>query len=102
MNKTLLNFLAEACNYAQEHVCDPDAWPTDTSERESYLQCVSYQVACFLAQNTARGENGVCWDIIIYPLIDNALNEQGFMVKSVEEWKKIINDLAQDLGGWKN
>jgi len=96
----LLGFMAKACHYAQGHIGDPSAWATRDSIREQYLVCVSYQMACFLAQNTVNGENGVESDIVLGKLIDAKLQD-GLMVKSVEEWEKILNKLVRDLGGWK-
>ena len=100
MTNSLLDFMAKACYYAQEHVGDPDAWGKNIEDRESYLQCVSFQMACFLSQNTVNGRDGVDWSIVIEELTDTQLNK-GMMVKSVKEWKKILQDIADDLGGWK-
>ena len=63
-SKVLLDFLANACYYAQEHIDCPDAWDKSKGYRENLLQCVSYQVACFLSQNTVDGGEGVDWDAI--------------------------------------
>ena len=100
MINSLLDFMANACYYAQEHVGDPDAWGKNIEDRENHLQCVSFQMACFLCQNTINGKDGVDWSIVIEELIDTKLNK-GMMVKSVKEWKKILQDIADDLGGWK-
>lgn len=90
----LVTFMAKACMYAQEHIDDKDAWPTGKIEREDYLQCVSYQMACFFAQNTPRGDNGVCWDVVLYELAEHPM-------KSEKQWEKILGKIAEDLGGWK-
>lgn len=100
-NDQLLDFMAKACHYAQEHCGDPDAWYKDEEHRTQSLQCVSYQMACFLAQNTVDGRGGVDWSVVIDELIDAKLNKGGMMVKSVPEWKKILQDIVDDLGGWK-
>ena len=92
----LIDFLAKACHYAQEHVGDPDAWSMKGEDREQYFQCVSYQVACFLAQNTVHGKEGVEWDIVISELVDTKPP-----VKSEKYWKKTINKIAKEFGGWK-
>lgn len=89
----LLNFLALSCYYAQEHIDCNDAWDTSKEYRAELLQCVSYQVACFLSNNTVLGKNGVDWDIII-----NELSKHP--AKKPKKWLKIINKKAADLGGW--
>jgi hypothetical protein len=92
----LIDFLAKSCHYAQEHVGDPDAWPMDGDNREYLLQCVSFQVACFLSQNTVHGREGVDWGIVIGELTDT-----DHPVKSEQYWKKTINKIAKEFGGWK-
>ena len=89
----LVTMLARACMYAQEHIDDSDAWPIDKKHRQQLLQCTSYQVACFLCQNTVDGRHGVEWSVVIEELIAHPM-------KTENEWKTIINDLATDLGGW--
>jgi len=89
----LSKMLAKACMYAQEHIDDKDAWPTDKETRENLLQCTSFQVACFLAQNTVHGKHGVEWSIVIDALIE-------YPMKSEKEWQTIIDSLAKDHGGW--
>jgi len=100
-NEQLLDFMAKACHYAQAHVGDPDTWSDDKTVREDLIQCVSYQMACFLAQNTKKGDGGVEWSVIIEELIDNETDKNGMMVKPVSEWKKILQAFVDDLGGWK-
>lgn len=85
-------FLAQMCHYAQEHVGDPDAW--DHSDLDHLMQCTSYQVACFLSQNTRDGSSGVDWSVVHKDLCE-------MPVKSIEEWQKIINDSVEFLGGWQ-
>jgi len=85
----LATFMAKACEYAQEHI---DSW--DGEDREQLLQCTSYQMACFFAQNTRKGKNGVECDIILEELIERPM-------KTEKEWENILNDIADELGGWK-
>jgi len=85
--------LAKACAFAQAHIDDQEAWPPDEVDREMLLQCTSYQVACFLSQHTRYGRHGVEWSVIIDELVERPM-------KSQKQWRKIINDLAADLGGW--
>lgn len=101
MKKELVDFMAEACHYAQEHCGDPDAWSRDGANREHLLQCTSFQMACFLSHNTVNGDDGVGWEVIIDHLTDSKTDKNGMMVKSVEEWKKILNKIAKQYGGWK-
>jgi len=89
----LVTMMAKACHYAQEHIDDGDAWPNSKTDRADYLTCVSYQMACFLSQNTKQGHKGVDADVVLDPLIRN--------VKSETEWKKILEKIAKELGGWK-
>lgn len=101
MKEELVDFMAKACHYAQEHCGDSEAWTTKEHDREYLLQCVSYQMACFLAQNTVGGHNGVEWEVVINELTSTKKDKNGLMVKSIEEWKKILNKIAKELGGWK-
>jgi len=100
-NEQLLDFMAKACHYAQEHCGDPDAWPTDCDKRIKLLQCTSFQMACFLAQNTVNGSEGVEWEVVINELASNKRSKNGIMLKSVSEWKKILRKIVKELGGWK-
>lgn len=87
--------LAKACMYAQEHIDDPQAWPSDETPRTERLQCVSYQMACFLAQNTRAGHEGVEWEIILPELVAHPM-------KTEKEWLKILNHKAAIFGGWSS
>jgi len=98
----LLGFMAEACHNAQSHVGDPDAWPSDEDNRQYLLQCTSFQVACFLAQNTVDGEQGVDWCVAIEQLTNNTRREHGMMVRSVKAWRGILRDLVEEYGGWND
>ena len=99
-HKQLLDFMAKACSFAQSHIGDPEAWGKNVNSRETYLQCVSFQMACFLARNTVEGAGGVDWCIVIDELTDPKLDKNGMMKKSVKEWKKILLKIVNDLGGW--
>lgn len=87
--------MAQACHYAQSHIDDPEAWSMKTDNREEWLQCTSFQIACFLSQNTVRGRNGVDWDVVLQPLIEHPC-------KSVKEWEKILQDEVDTLEGWRD
>lgn len=97
----LLDFMAKACHYAQSHCGCPQTWGDNLADREYLLQCTSFQIACFLAQNTVEGVDGVEWNIVIDKLVDTTLDKNGIMCKSEEKWKKILQKIVNDLGGWK-
>ena len=97
--KKLVDFMAEACHYAQEHCGDTETY-LDETDRTELLQCVSYQMACFLSQNTVNGKEGVEWDVVLDDITSTEKNEDGYMVKSIKEWKTILNEIAKELGGW--
>lgn len=90
----LVVFMARACHYAQEHIDDAEAWSTDPADREDYLQCVDYQMACFLAQNTVKGDGGVECGVVLDELTAHPL-------KSVGQWLDILHARVKELGGWK-
>lgn len=89
----LIDMMAKACHYAQEHIDDPEAWDNSPVARTAHFGCVSYQIACFLAQNTHDGHFGVESDIILDQLVE-------LPMKSEKQWKVILDTLAFRLGGW--
>ncbi len=91
----LLDFLSKTCHYAQEHINDTAAWPKDPEDRRVYLEVTSYQVACFLAQNTLLGDNGVDFDVVLDELVK-------LPMKSEKRWNKIISKIIKSLGGLKS
>jgi len=90
----LVTMMAQACMYAQNHIDDLQAWSVKAADREHLLQCVSYQMACFIAQNTGKGGQGVEWAVILEELIEHP-------AKTEAEWEKILNEIALEYGGWK-
>lgn len=78
----------------------------DSESRRNRLQCTSYTIACFLAQNTVNGDEGVNCDVILNDLVNvpkaSIFNSGGFRMHSKQEWMIIINDIAGALGGWKD
>lgn len=96
----LTKLLAKMCSYAQEHI---DTWNDDSDtchdddnyNRELMLECTSFQVACFLAQNTVEGHHGVEWEVVIDDLTDRPM-------KTEKQWRKIIKRKVAELGGWKD
>lgn len=89
----LIKFMAQACHYAQDHIDDPRAW--EKHERPHLLQCTGHMIACFLAQNTVDGGEGVDSNII-----DKEL--EAHPMKTELEWERIMRKLIGDLGGLKN
>ncbi len=61
----------------------------------------SYVIACFLAQHTVNGYGGVESEIVLEQIIDTKLDKNGYMLKSVDKWKDIINSIANEYGGLK-
>lgn len=90
----LVDFMARACHYAQEHIDDAAAWSKRSEDRWKYLTCVDYQMACFLAQNTVEGDGGVECGVVLDELT-------GRPMKSISQWLDILNARAKELGGWK-
>jgi hypothetical protein len=88
----LIGFLAKSCHYAQEHIDDSETW--GDIDRELRLECTSFQVACFLAQNTRRGSDGVEWGVVIDDLVARPM-------KSEKQWRGVLEALVADLGGIK-
>jgi hypothetical protein len=95
MKDQLISFLAKACYYAQEHIDDAQAWDISPENREQLLQCTSYQVACFISQNTVDGGDGVEWCVVIDELVEHPM-------KSEKQWEKIITKMIKVYGGLKN
>lgn len=94
MQNNLLDFMARSCHYAQEHIDDIQAWGFDPDIRENRFQCVSYQMACFFAQNTVNGNSGVESDVVLAQLVEHP-------AKSIVDWNVILDRIAIELGGWK-
>lgn len=90
---SLIRFMALACYYAQGHI-NPD-WYDEDADRQLMLECTSHQMACFLAQNTVLGGDGVETEVVLEQLLDPPVRE-------VEEWEGILAGLVEDLGGFKS
>lgn len=89
----LIDFLAQACHFAQEHIDDEDTWTTDADWRTRHLMCVSFQVACFLSQHTVEGRGGVPYDVVLDELVQHPM-------KTEQQWRTIIRQRVADLGGF--
>lgn len=90
----LIRFMAQACHYAQDHITgwgyeDPNV------DREYLLQCTSHQIACFLAQNTVDGSDGVETEIVLEQLVSPEIRE-------IEEWESIFKGIVEEFGGLKD
>jgi hypothetical protein len=101
MKVDLLETLARICYCAQENICDPEFHSTELYDRECAFLNTSYVIACFLAQNTVNGNEGVESEIVLEQLIDIKLDGNGYMLKSLDKWKDIICNIANEFGGFK-
>jgi hypothetical protein len=86
----LIYIIASICIYAQSHSSDEDAW--DRQNLHDKMEHVSYVVACFLAQNTKLGNNGVEFDVVLNDLCGPVLTEQ--------EWHDKTKILVQEYNQW--
>jgi len=93
MNKLerFVDTLARICYYAQDNI--RDAYNDDEADYGHMLECTSYTVACFLAQHTKHGKNGVTGDVVFDLLYDS--------LKSLKVWRASIKKLVKDFGGLK-
>lgn len=84
----LINVCSRICYYAQDHSKDTESWgKRNTKKLAKQLHHTSYTVACFIAQNTKYGKDGVEFDILLKQLVGNVL--------TFKEWKKIITELIK-------
>lgn len=90
MNKAaLIETCTKICYYAQEHSCDGESWgPRNSPELWNWMQHTSFVVACFIAQNTPHGHEGVEWEVVQKELVGPVL--------SMEQWEKIITKLVEE------
>jgi hypothetical protein len=85
----LVDICAKICYYAQGHSEDEDAWgPRNSSELFNMLQHTSFTVACFIAQNTEEGRDGVEWEVVQDKLIGPVLN--------LDAWREVIREVIDD------
>jgi hypothetical protein len=101
MKVDLIEMLAMICYCAQENICDPEFHSTEFCYRESAFIATSYVIACFLAKYTVNGNEGVESEIVLEQLIDIKLDDNGYMLKSLDKWKDIICNIANEFGGFK-
>lgn len=88
MINDLSKFVVDMCLFAQDYVSDFES----SKDKEEYLSMVSYQAACFFAQNTLHGNAGVEGDIIIAELMT---------ITEEQKLLDLIKSKADELGGWK-
>lgn len=80
----MIDFCAEVCYFAQCHSEDEEAWgPRNSPELHDWMQHTSYTIACFIAQNTKYGADGVGWDIVQKELVGPVL--------TLEQWQEVIS-----------
>jgi hypothetical protein len=91
----LIDYMAKSCYYAQAHTQDWEwADPSHQNDWDYLFQCTSYQIACFLAQNTMLGNAGVESSVILEELCNREL-------KTEKEWQILISNLVSEHGGLK-
>lgn len=88
--KSLVKFLASACVYAQDHI---SSFEGSKAEKEFSMEATSHTVACFIAQNTVDGSQGVETNIVLRKLVKKK--------KELPYWEKVIKKLVKEYGGFK-
>ena len=88
--KPLITFLANTCVYAQDHI---SSFEGDKKEKEFCMEATSHVVACFLAQNTVEGNQGVESNVILSKLVKKK--------KDSAYGEKVIKKLVKEFGGLK-
>jgi hypothetical protein len=90
----LIDICAEMCFFAQSHSADEEAWgPRKSAKLDNWMQHTSFVVACWIAQNTVLGSDGVDWEVVQNDLCGE--------VKDLDTWKQIITNLVDEFGGCK-
>jgi hypothetical protein len=86
----LIELCADICYYAQEHSNDEECWgPRGTSELHDRMEHTSFVIACFLAQNTKHGNDGVGWEIVVEDLAGPLLDHK--------QWSEKITALVDEF-----
>ena len=79
----LIDFCAKVCYYAQSHSQDEEVWgPRNSSDLYNWMQHTSFTIACFIAENTKHGQDGVEWETV--------QNESIGPLLTLEQWREII------------
>ena len=81
--------MAQICAYSQSYFLDhgyPDS-------KRTAFDHASYIVSCFLAAETADGEDGVEHDVVLAVLMGKS--------RRVAEWVDVIRDIVKAYGGFK-
>lgn len=85
---SLVDICSKICYYAQEHSSCEEAWGIRNSpDLWNWMQHTSYTVACFIAQNTEYGVDGVDWDIVQRELVGPVL--------TLEQWEQVIKEKVE-------
>jgi hypothetical protein len=88
--KNITEYMVKSCVFAQDHFVGSDMISSDLYFA---MEPTSYQIACFLAQNTMLGHGGVEWSIVHEELCGD--------LKDEDQWKEIIGNLVTQFGGLK-
>lgn len=89
-NKRLITFIANICVYAQDHF---SSFEGSEAEKKFAMEATSHTVACFIAQNTIDGSQGVETNIVLSKLVKKK--------KELPYWEKVISKIVQEFGGPK-
>ena len=87
----LPTMVAKMCYYAQSILSDDN----EPGNIEPMMVCTSHAVACFLAQNTKHGEDGVETNVALKELCK-------LPAKNEHEWEVVIDGFADVYGGWNS
>ena len=83
----LIRIVAEVCKYGTNHF--DDEWRREDNDSFCVaMEAVSMAVACFLAQNTKSGSDGVEWEIVYEDLIKSSWSDP------MEKWTSIATKLV--------
>lgn len=82
----LVQTCVDICYYAQEHSKDWDR-VEQRIDLDYAMEHVSYVIACFIAQNTKGGQNGVDWDVVHKHLYGPVLTYQ--------QWRDVITQAVE-------
>lgn len=86
----LIRIIAEVCKYGSDHF--DDEWrKEDNSSFRVAMEAVSMAVACFLAQNTRSGSDGVEWEIVYEELVNSSWSDP------MEKWIVIATELVDEF-----
>lgn len=87
----LIRIIAEVCSYGSNHF--DDEWRKEGDSFGIAMEAVSMAVACFLAQNTKLGSDGVEWEVVYEDLIKSSWSDP------MEKWIDLATKLVDEFSG---